>query len=227
MSSLNALESHPLASLNAAATVKRDDGLSAPLFRARLCGTLAERVVILEGLEPLPFQVGERLVVQANLRGQAIGFVTTVIGQAERPSPHWFLNFPDGYEELELRKSARVPALIPVRIELGSGPPLLEVHEPVDGVLINVSQTGCALSSLRAFGPNQSLTLGLTLPGRPGEYRLAVTVVSRKDPLPLHVHGARFDSRAQPAEPLRALREWVARQQTYCPMPAPLSRPQG
>lgn len=208
---------HPLWAINVAASLKRDDGVSGPMYRGHLCGTLAERVVILEGSEPLPFVQGDRVLVHTNLRGQAIGFVATVIGQENDPAPHYFLSFPDEYEELDLRKSARVPALLPVRIEMGGEPQVVQGQDGVEGVLINVSQSGCALASLEAFGPNANLTLSITLPGRPGEYRLDVTVVSRQDTLPLHVHGARFVPGTQARESLRSLQDWIVHQRSFWP----------
>ena len=219
MPSVRVRAAHPLSSINVAATVKRDDELSDPLFRGHLCGTLAGEAVILELTEAPSFQVGERLVIQTNLQGHAIGFVASVIGTAEKPTPHLYLSFPGDYEELELRKAARVPALIPVRIELGDEPRLLENGGAGEGLLINVSRSGCALSSLKAYGPNETITLCLTLPGRPGEYRLGVTVVNRHDTPSLHVHGGRFLPGLKMGESLGALQDWVARQQSLWPGP--------
>lgn len=200
----------------------RDNGLSAPLYRGRLCGTLADQAVILECGDAPAFEVGERLVVHSHLRGQAIGFVASVIAVADRPVPHFYLSFPEDFEVLELRKAMRVPALIPVRIELGDEARLVESGGSDEGVIINVSRSGCALSSPNAFGPNQSITLRVTLPGQPGEYRLSVTVVTRKDTDSLHVHGARFQSGRQVPESLHALQSWLAHQEAFWPAQEPV-----
>jgi hypothetical protein len=197
--------------------VKRDDGLSGPIFHGHLCGTLSDHVVILEGDTALPFEKGERILVHTNLRGQAIGFVSTVLSRASEPSPHFYLNVPDDYEEIELRRAARVPALIPVRIELGHEPQVTQGGDGVEGVLINLSRSGCAVSSLEAFGPNDELILNVTLPGQAGQYRLNITIVSHQDDDKVHVHGARFQPGDQVRESLRGLQEWIARQTSFWP----------
>ena len=110
-----------------------------------------------------------------------------------------------------------MPALIPVRIELGNEARLAESDGSHQGVIINVSRSGCALSSPSAYGPNATITLCVTLPGKPGEYRLGVTVVNRKDTDSLHIHGARFLSGPRVPDSLHALQDWLAHQEPFWP----------
>jgi hypothetical protein len=208
--------SHPLFGLSAAATVKRDDGFSGPFYRCHVCGVLGEDAVLIENVEGTRFEQGERVSVQVTLRGRSIGFTSTVLCRSEKPRPHYFLSFPAEFEDLELRKSARVPALIPIRIVLGEEGVVVATDSGLDGVLINVSQDGCAFSTRASFPEQKNIQLLLNIPGEPGEYRLEVTVVNRKSSEPVYVHGAKF--RRQSSEStVRAIDEWLARTKSYWP----------
>jgi hypothetical protein len=203
--------SHPLSDLGASATVKRDDGFSGPFYHCRVCGVLGDEAVILDAVAGTQFEPGDRVTVQATLRGRSIGFSTTILHRSERLRPHYYLTFPIEFEDLELRKTSRLPALIPVRIVLGEGHSIeLPAEVAWQGILINVSQDGCAISTRTSLPEQKPLQIVLNLPGEPGEYRLDVTIVNRKTSDPVFVHGARF-LRQSPEASFRAIDDWMNR----------------
>ena len=218
MEILRQFSDHPLHGLNVPVTVMRDDGTLGPLYRAMLCGTLGDNIAIMTGAEDAVFDRGESLVIQAHLRDQAIGFSVSVVAASDFPKPHYYLEFPLEFVELNLRKSTRVPTLIPVSIGLSEG--LTVEGEPdftSEGALINLSRTGCALSANRELRENETLQISLSLPGEPGEYRFDITVVNRLPGDDVPIHGARFNGDPAKDETLQKLAQWLNKQKPYSP----------
>ena len=183
-----------------------------------LCGTLGDHIAIMTGAEDAVFDRGESLIIQVHLRDQAIGLAASVVAASDFPVPHYYLDFPPEFEELNLRKSTRVPTLIPVNIGLGDGLTLEEEpHLTVEGALINLSGTGCALSANRELQENETLKICLNLPGEPGEYRFEITVVSRLPGKDVFLHGARFIGNPAQDETLKKLGQWLNRQMRFSP----------
>jgi hypothetical protein len=201
---------HPLSGLGASATVKRDDGFSGPFYHCQVCGVLGEEAVILDSIEGAQFEPGERVSVQVTLRGRSIGFTATVTGRSDNPRAHYYLDFPIEFEDLELRKNSRVPALIPVRIVVSEDQAVTISRDPLLGILINVSHDGCAISTRTSLPEQIPLQIVLNLPGEPGEFRLDVTIVNRTTAEPVYVHGARFLSQT-PQASFRAIDDWMTR----------------
>jgi len=209
---------HPLHGLNVPVTVMRDDGNSGPHYHAMLCGTLGDHIAIMTGAEDAVFDRGESLIIQAHLRDRAIGFMASVVAVSDFPEPHYYLDFPPQFEESNLRKSTRVPTLIPVSIGLGEGLNLAgEPHLTARGALINLSRTGCALSANRELQENESLQISLNLPGEPGAYRFDITVVSRLPGEDVPIHGARFNGDPAKDETLLKLAQWLDKQKPFSP----------
>jgi hypothetical protein len=97
-----------------------------------------------------------------------------------------------------------------VRIVLGENAEVVSADSSWQGILINVSHDGCAISTRESLPEQQPLQILLNLPGEPGEYRLDVTIVNRKNNDPVHVHGARF-LRESPRASFQAIDDWLLR----------------
>jgi len=206
--------SHPLSGFGATATIKRDDAFSGPHFRCRVAGILGQHAVILDSIDGTDFQPGDSVAVQVTLRGRSIGFTSTVLHRSDHPLPHYYVGFPDEFEDLELRKNGRLPTLIPVRIVLGDDSKVIAATSSWQGMLINVSQDGCAISMKEALPVQKPLQIVLNLPGEPGEHRIDVTIVNRKNKEPVHVHGARF-LRQGPCASFQAIDDWMTRARDF------------
>lgn len=206
------MDDHPLSGLNVPVRLVRNDGNSEPIYDGMLSGTLDDRLAILTGVAKMPFRKGEELIVHASLPGRSIGFIATVTHLARRPAPHYFITIPSEFEDLDLRNAPRVATLIPARIGMGFGSEAREESpHGEDGALVNLSCTGCALSSRKAFGPNDRLQLEFSLPGLEKPIKLDITVVSHRGGVGLHIHGVRFEQDPSHDPSLRGLAAWLDR----------------
>ncbi len=111
---------------------------------------------------PLNLKTGQECILRYLMDGNLYGFKTEVLKIQFDPAPLLFLKYPNKVENLQLRKEERIAVNIPVKIiyeQEGAKPVISE------GIMRDISRSGCRISARGAYTPNFSIALGFHLPG--------------------------------------------------------------
>ena len=98
-------------------------------------------------------------------KGTVYGFESNVISVLTMPGCLAFLKFPPSVEEKSLRKNIRVRTILGAKISLYSPREIASGQTKVrDGVIVNISETGCLLSYSEEFHQGAELKLDIDFP---------------------------------------------------------------
>jgi len=105
--------------------------------------------------------------------GKACGFMSEIIGLVKRPYPLLFLKYPATIESSNLRSEERYPVKLNVAFSLKKESESKE--ERIKGEILNLSESGCLLSSPEPFSREDFLYLVIPFP----EHGLAVDLEAK------------------------------------------------
>lgn len=159
---------------------------------------LQGRPVIQEGDICLTRYVGQ---------GRLVGFTCFVLRHIDTPQPLTFLSFPEHVIERSLRRHERVAVAIPAVVAWL--PPGSDSHRQAEGMVLDLSQSGCRLCVDAEGERGQAVRLRLVLQAaRPGEALALDGHIMRVAPRRSHFDwGIEFDP--LPAELEHALANFI------------------
>ena len=140
-------------------------------------GTIPGRNLIVGGFASTEFSVGDELVVKSNVGSHIIGFWSTVERCLGGEEKLYLLSYPKQIEELDLRKSERLNVIVPVEMHLATGSAM---EANFEGLLLNISDGGCLLSSERDWSQDLQCELKFALPGTTDAFVLSGRVIRMK-----------------------------------------------
>ena len=122
----------------------------------------------------LPVQLDEGIVCMVRFieAGKACGFMSEVLGFARRPFPLVFLKYPESIESSNIRREERYP--VRLNLAFSTDKESDNKNERVKGEILNLSSSGCLLSSPKSFSVETILYLVIPFP----EHGLAVDLES-------------------------------------------------
>lgn len=146
-----------------------------------------ERIAILvpmRGLRPRPFPSGTLVHAHYIHQRKRWLFVTEVVGHSP-DGLHEYLRLPGAVESMERRRTYRLPVAIKpeslYRLVIDAAEPSSE--EPLDGIIVDLSEGGCCITSRKLVLAGERLGLHAILPGA-GEIHARLRVTGVREPAP-------------------------------------------
>jgi len=116
----------------------------------------------------IPFDDSEQVVVRYLCDGKAYGFHTRAIKSIHSPMRLTFLQYPDSFEEMCLRRDTRIPLILAIK---RAG------QKPLDEWVLNISSSGALLRLEQEVQPSASLYISFTMPDGCAVDRLPCNVI--------------------------------------------------
>lgn len=144
-----------------------------------------DRIAILvpmRGLRPRPFPAGTLVHAHYIHQRKRWLFVTEVVGHSP-DGMHEYLRLPGSVESMERRRNFRLPVAIKpgslYRLVIAAAEPASE--EPLDGIIVDLSEGGCCITSRKLVMAGERIGLHATLP-EAGEIHARLRVTQVREP---------------------------------------------
>ncbi len=146
-----------------------------------------ERIAVLvpmRGLRPRPFPSGTLVHAHYIHQQKRWLFVTEVVGHSS-DGMHEYLRLPGTVESTERRRNFRLPAAIKpeslYRLVIDAAEPASE--QPVEGIIVDLSEGGCCITTRTLMSAGERLGLHAVLP-EAGEIHARMRITQAREPAP-------------------------------------------
>lgn len=180
-----------------------------------LYGNINQERLLVGGFGLAAFEVGDALIVRMIVGAQVMGFKSRVLEISEEFQQLYWLEYPKAMEVKRLRKSDRVNVFFPAEIKSNFEDRPAQDTLLSRGMVINISKSGCCVSTKTPMEPESEITITFSLPGERYTNRLEGTVLRNNSRKMVTMQAVKFDRNPQYVQVLGDLERWLDQNLQY------------
>lgn len=189
---------------------------NAPRRQGVLYGSVPGRFLIAGGFEEGEYSEGDELIVKTTVGGHVIGFWAKVESRIDVKERLYLLSYPEQVEQIEFRETDRVNVMIPAEISIYSGMEGRSKSVKFEGVLLNLSDKGCCLSSKGDWPNDMHCELKFALPGGGDTFALSGQVIRmNREGERLAKIGVQFFDGKESSSIMKDLQDWLTEKRAF------------